>query len=213
MTPLLRAEHLRFAWPGGAPLFDGLSFALGPGLTWVVGDDGCGKSTLLSLLAGAQAPLGGRLWAAGHWLHDDPAAYRRQVFWIDPPTEAHDALPAAGYLEGLSAHWPRLSEAALADAVDGFGLAEHLHKPLYMLSTGSRRKVWLTAALAAGAPVTLIDQPFAALDTPSARFLSGCLADLAGHPSRAWVVADHEAPAGTTPGAVLALSGPAGPGF
>lgn len=213
MNPLLRAEHLRFAWPGGAPVIDDLTLAIGPGLTWIVGDDGCGKSTLLSLLAGAQSPGSGRLWAAGHWLDQDTAAYRRQVFWIDPQTEAHDALPAAGYLEGLSAHWPRLSEAALADAVDGFGLAEHLHKPLYMLSTGSRRKVWLTAALAAGAPVTLIDQPFAALDTPSARFLAECLADMTEHPSRAWVVADHAAPPHTPEDRIVVLGGGADAAF
>ncbi|WP_288253840.1 ATP-binding cassette domain-containing protein [uncultured Hydrogenophaga sp.] len=213
MTPLLRAEGLRFAWPGSALLFNDTSLALGPGLTWLTGEDGSGKSTLLSLLAGALAPQAGRLWANGHWLHDDPAAYRRQVFWIDPQTEAHDALPAAGYLEGLATHWPRLSEAALSDLVDGFGLAEHLHKPLYMLSTGSRRKVWLTAALAAGAPVTLIDQPFAALDAPSARFLADCLADMAEHPSRAWVAADHEAPPDTPGSRVWALGGRTGPGF
>ena len=213
MAPLLRAEQLRFAWPGGAPLFNDTSLALGPGLTWLTSEDGSGKSTLLSLLAGAQAPQAGRLWANGHWLHEDPAAYRRQVFWIDPQTEAHDALPAAGYLEGLAAHWPRLSEAALADLVDGFGLAEHLHKPLYMLSTGSRRKVWLTATLAAGAPVTLIDQPFAALDAPSARFLAECLADVADHPSRTWVAADHEAPPATPRHRVWALAGRPGPGF
>lgn len=207
MVPLLRAEHLRFAWPGGRPLFDGLSLAIAPGLTWVTGDDGCGKSSLLTLLAGAQAPQSGRLWAAGHWLDEDPAAYRRQVFWVDPQTEAHDALPAAGYLESLGTHWPGLSEAALAELVDGFGLAEHLHKPLYMLSTGSRRKVWLTAALAAGAPLTLIDQPFAALDAPSARFLAECLADAAEHPSRAWVVAEHEAPPDAPPRCVLRLNG------
>jgi ABC-type multidrug transport system ATPase subunit len=213
MTPLLRAEHLRFAWPGGAPLFNDMSLAFGPGLTWVTGEDGSGKSTLLSLLAGALTPDGGRLWAAGHWLDQDPAAYRRQVFRIDPQTEVHDALPAAGYLEGLGVHWPRLSDAALADLVDGFGLAEHLHKPLYMLSTGSRRKVWLTAALAAGAPVTLIDQPFAALDAPSARFVTEYLADVTDHPERAWLVADHEAPPATPRGRVLALHGPPARGF
>jgi len=65
-----------------------------------------------------------------------------------------------------------------------------------MLSTGSRRKVGLAAALAAGQPLTLIDQPFAALDGGSIRFLREVFADLADHPSRTWVVADFEAPAG-----------------
>jgi ABC-type taurine transport system ATPase subunit len=54
----------------------------------------------------------------------------------------------------------------------------------------------LTAAFAAGAPLTLIDQPFAALDAPSIRFLRELLQDASSHPSRAWLLADHEAPEG-----------------
>ena len=206
MSPgILHIEGLRFAWPDGQVLFDGLDVDLGPGLTWLTGDDGCGKSTLLALAAGALPAQGGRLCAAGHWWHEDATAYRQQVFWIDPQTEAHDALAAASYLEGLQKHWPRLSEAALEDLIDGFSLRPHLHKPLYMLSTGSRRKVWLTAALSAGAPLTFIDQPFASLDAPSAGFLTEVLQDLGEHPDRAWWVADHTVPDGTPPSRVVRL--------
>jgi ABC-type multidrug transport system ATPase subunit len=185
-------EQLRFGWPGAAPLFNGLSLQAGPGLTWVCGDEGVGKTTLLALIAGALAPQAGRFEAAGIELASEPAAYRRQVFWVDPRSTEHDALPGAGYLEAAASHWPALDEELLADCVDGFGLDEHLHKPLYMLSTGSRRKLWLSAALASGAPVTLIDQPFAALDAPSMRFLRECLADATTAGARAWLVADHE---------------------
>lgn len=211
METLLRAERLDFAWPHGTPLFQGFSLQAGPGLTWLRGGDSSGKTTLLRLLAGELAPQAGRLCAAGAWLDQDPVAYRRQVFWIDPQTEAHNAVPAVAFLDGLSAHWPRLHGNLLAELVDGFALAEHLHKPLHMLSTGGRRKVWLTAAFASGAPVTLIDQPFAALDARSARCLADCLAEAAHHPGRAWLVADHERPdwldrAGAgTPSQVVAL--------
>lgn len=219
MDSLLRAERLDFAWPQGSPLFQGLSLQAGPGLTWITGDDSSGKTTLLRLLAGEMAPQAGRLCAAGHWLDQDPAAYRRQVFWIDPQTEAHHEQPAGAFLEGLAAHWSRLDTGLMSELVGGFGLAEHLHKPLYMLSTGGRRKVWLTAAFAAGAPLTLIDQPFAALDARSARCLAECLAEAGDHPTRAWLVADHERPDGLDRSAagklcpVLALSGPIRPGF
>lgn len=149
--PLLCVEQLHFAWPGAAPLFDGLSLQAGPGLTWVCGDEGVGKTTLLALIAGALAPQAGRLEAAGTDRARDPDGYRRQVFWVDPRSTEHDAMPGAGYLEAAARHWPALDEDLLADCVDGFGLDEHLHKPLYMLSTGSRRKLWLCAALASGA--------------------------------------------------------------
>lgn len=194
MTELLRADALNFAWPGAAPLLSGLSLQLPPGLSWLTGDEGCGKSSLLALLAGAQAPQAGRLWAAGHWLHEDAESYRRQVFWIHPATDAHDGLPAQAFLDAQAARWPDFDRATLSGLLEAFGLGPHLHKPLYMLSTGSKRKVWLSAAFAAGAPVTLIDQPFAALDAPSARCVAECLGEAARHPRRAWLVADHEAP-------------------
>jgi ABC-type cobalamin/Fe3+-siderophores transport system ATPase subunit len=76
---------------------------------------------------------------------------------------------------------------------------------MYMLTAGSKRKVWLSAAFAAGTPLTLIDQPFAALDAPSMRFLTELLQDAASHPSRAWVIADYEAPAGVELASIIDL--------
>jgi len=73
-------------------------------------------------------------------------------------------------------------------------MTQHLDKRLNMLSAGSRRKVMVVAALASGAAVTLLDQPFAALDLGSVRIIHEFLQEAADHPSRAWIVADYEAP-------------------
>lgn len=194
-APLLQARQLRFGWPDH-PLLQDLNFDLPPGLSLVTGDDGCGKSTLLRLLAGELHAHSGTLTLTGGELPPTHRGWRERVFWIDPQTEAHDAISAAGYLESLRQHHPGFSLDAMTELVRGFELAPHLAKPLYMLSTGSKRKVWLTAAFAAGAPLTLIDQPFAALDGPAMRFLRELLEDVADHPSRAWLIADHAAPAG-----------------
>ncbi|MDP3343053.1 MAG: ATP-binding cassette domain-containing protein [Hydrogenophaga sp.] len=202
--PVLQARNLRFGWPN-RPLFDGLSFDLPPGLSLVRGDDGCGKSSLIRLMAGDLAPESGTLSIHGTRLDAQHSAYRQQVFWIDPQTEAHDALSAAGYLDSLSQQLPRFSADVLADLLAGFALEPHLNKPMYMLSAGSKRKVWLSAAMAAGTPLTLIDQPFAALDAPSIRFLTELLQDAASHPSRAWVIADYEAPAGVELASIIDL--------
>ena len=67
---------------------------------------------------------------------------------------------------------------------------------MYMLSAGSRRKVWLSAAFAAGATLTLIDEPFAALDMSSIRFLRSLLEEASQHTDRAWLLADHVPPEG-----------------
>lgn len=202
--PVLLADRLSFGWPGRA-LFQELSFNIPPGVSLIRGDDGCGKSTLLGLMAGDLQAQGGTISVHGVRLDQQHDAYRQQVFWIDPQTEAHDAISAAGYLDSLSHHYPAFSRAALTELVAGFTLQPHLDKPLYMLSAGSKRKVWLSAAFAAGTALTLIDQPFAALDAPSIRFLLELLQEAAGHPSRAWVLADYQPPEGVPLARVLTL--------
>lgn len=203
-SPVLRVQDLHFAWPHGT-LFDALSVDIGPGVSLVRGEDGCGKSTLLALLAGERPALRGSLQVCGTALHEAPDAYRRQVFWIDPQTDALDAISATDWLGSVAPRYPGFRADLLADLIEGFALAPHLAKPMYMLSTGSKRKVWLSAAFAAGAPLTLIDQPFAALDGPSMRFLRELLQEAAEHPSRAWLLADHTAPDGVPLAQVIDL--------
>jgi ABC-type multidrug transport system ATPase subunit len=73
-------------------------------------------------------------------------------------------------------------------------LTPHLNKKLFMLSNGSKRKVWLAAAFASGAPLTLIDDPFSALDRPSIKVIHELLEDAASQTNRIFVVADYEVP-------------------
>jgi ABC-type multidrug transport system ATPase subunit len=202
---VLSVEGLCFAWPGQPPLFDNLTLALDPGVHLLRGEDGCGKSTALTLLAGERTAQSGTLRVAGVSLQQNPAAYLQAVFWIAPNTADFDAVSATEAWATLGARYPSLNTVLLAELAVAFGLTQHAHKPLYMLSTGSKRKVWLCAAFAAGAPLTLIDQPFAALDAPSIRLLRELLVEASEHPSRAWLLADHEAPAGIAFGTVVEL--------
>ena len=114
------------------------------------------------------------------------------MFWQDPRATPDGTL-ASAYLANQAAHWPGWNQAAAQVHIDGLSLREHLHKPMLALSTGGRRKVWLTAALASGAPLTLIDEPLAALDTPSIRYLVTALAAAAEAADRWLLVAHWEA--------------------
>ncbi|MFP8777883.1 ATP-binding cassette domain-containing protein [Hydrogenophaga sp. RWCD_12] len=205
MSALLEVRDLGFAWPGQTPLFQDLNLSVGPGVSLVTGDEQCGKTTLLRLLAGEMVPKTGHLAFSGQTIDSACEAWHRQVFWIHPQTEVHDQICASDWFASLPARYPRFSRQALADLIEGFGLEPHLAKPMYMLSTGSKRKVWLSAAFAANAPLTLIDQPFAALDGPAIRFLRELLQDAADVPDRVWVIADFEAPADVPLSGTIAL--------
>ena len=98
-----------------------------------------------------------------------------------------------------------MNEALLQDLAEALDMTQHRAKRLEMLSTGSRRKVMVIAALASGATVTLLDQPFAALDLKSIRAIQDFLNEAAEQPGRAWIMADYEAPVGVPLASVLRL--------
>ncbi len=191
---VLLADGLCFDYPQ-RPLFTRLTASLPGGVCLVLGGDGSGKTTLLRLLAGELAVQAGRLQIKRVSLADDATAYRQQVFWIDPRTTAHDQITTLQYFALQRLRYPEFlpaGSAGMTELLAGLSLSEHLEKPLYMLSTGSKRKVWLAAAFAAGAAVTLLDDPFAALDKPSITFVQQFLADVAHDRARSWVVAHYE---------------------
>ena len=188
----LQIEGLTFHYPQRA-LFTGLSARIPTGVTLVTEGDGAGKTTLLRLLAGDLKLQSGRV--------DCPSP----VFWTDPKSTAFDRMTVAEYFNFLRPSYPQFDDRALADLIDVLSLTEHQHKPLYMLSAGSKRKVWLAAAFASGAAVTLLDEPFAALDMASINIVIERLAEATRDSIRTWVLADYEAPRGVPLAATIDL--------
>ncbi|WP_333709184.1 ATP-binding cassette domain-containing protein [Malikia spinosa] len=192
---LLLAKDLVLDCPGSGPLrLSGLQ--LRPGLTLVRSDEDNDMSHLLRLLSGKVKPRSGEV----QWLlHSRPVStteLERLVFWADPADRSQDQVSVSAYWQQLRGRYPRWNDARLDELQAELGLTPHLDKALFMLSTGSRRKVALAAALAAGAALTLLNQPYAALDLPSRRCITRCLLDCASQVERIYVMADYEAPEG-----------------
>jgi len=190
-APVLQVQDLSFAYPDQPALAARWSARVPAGITLLHGDTGSGKSTLLRLLAGTQT-VDGRLTLGGVRFDADPVAYRRRVFWHEPGTDAFDQLTPRALASAVCADRAGFDEAAWQCHSEGFGLTPHLHKALYMLSTGSRRKAMLAAALASGCALTLLDEPAGALDAASIAYLWKALDACALPPDRAIVVASSE---------------------
>jgi ABC-type multidrug transport system ATPase subunit len=183
----VRAIGLSFAYTD-VRVFNSLNFSIKPGLTWIRGGAGRGKTALLNVIAGTHQPQSGTLQ------REQTPYFRTDLL---APDIDHDS--GRDWLKACRAVIAPWDCALESDLIDAFGLAEHIAKPIYMLSKGSWRKVGLVAAFACGASVALLDTPFAALDAPSSRLLTELLEDAAQHQSRAWVVADFELPVGLEP--------------
>lgn len=201
---ILQVEGLYFDHPQRT-LFKNFSLCIPSGVTLVCGGEDSGKSTLLRLLAGELTVAAGSL-RINHVLHGEQAAlYRQQIYWIDPRSEAFDQVTPAAYFAFMMVRYPAFDKAALATLIEGLSLAPHMEKSLYMLSTGTKRKVWLAAGFAAGATVTLLDEPFASLDRASINFVLRLLDKACADPARACVVAGYEAPGEVTLASVIDL--------
>jgi ABC-type multidrug transport system ATPase subunit len=153
---------------------------LSPGLIAVIGAERSGKTSLLRRLSGDLSALEGE-------------APNPDALWLDLALPGQDDDTPQQVWEALRQRSPRWNVELQQDLMDALALTPHLGKKLYMLSTGSRRKVALVGLLACGATVTCLDQPYAALDTASVRVIHGFLNDMAEHATRSWVVADYEA--------------------
>ncbi|MBK6649703.1 MAG: ABC-F family ATP-binding cassette domain-containing protein [Betaproteobacteria bacterium] len=200
MSAVMQVEGLSFSYPG-CPLFAQWRASVPAGVSCIAGGDGAGKTTLLRLLAGDLALQGGDVCisppeAGSISLSKDRASYVREVFWVDPRDPAFDQLLPSEVFDQMALRYPLFNRRLMGPLMEGLFLTEHAHKKLFMLSTGSRRKVLLAAAFASGATVLLLDSPFAALDKPSIRVVKECLNDFAELPDKACVVADYEAPDG-----------------
>ena len=185
----LDIRALGFAWPGQPALFTAFNACFGPGLGLVSGNEQTGKSTLLRLLAGEFRPDTGSMLLTDREIGTGWSGYRP-----DMARSGLDPVPVGQWLREQVPEGP--ARDRLEDCLHGLSLGEHLHKCFHMLSAGGRRKVGLTAAMALQPPLTLLDQPFSALDLPSIRFLTEWLGEQSLVGDRLVLIADYETPAG-----------------
>ncbi|MFN3375939.1 MAG: ATP-binding cassette domain-containing protein [Burkholderiaceae bacterium] len=191
---------LAVAWPGQAPLWQGLHMRWRAGLGWVVGDECCGKTSLLRALAGELPCEAGRI---------EGPALSGGVFWVSPRAPQPEGLTARQWLAARRREHPQWSDAVLDTHLAGWQLLDHLDKPLHGLSAGTWRKCILAAGLASGASLTCLDEPVAGLDQRSVRYLEQALRQASEWTNRLVLIAHHSVLPGANRGDVLALPPPA----
>ncbi len=191
---------------GGRDIFSNFSLEVDSGVRLCVcGPNGTGKSTLLRLLAGVDAPDGGRVIL--------PRGCRMGYVEQELSEEALDT-PLLTYvldvLHDWSDFWAQWEEAAAAKdesrltelmhlqselearygynpehrakaVLSGLGFAERKwHRTLRELSGGWRERAKLARVLTAGADVLLLDEPTNHLDMEAVEWLESFLLDFKG---------------------------------
>jgi NitT/TauT family transport system ATP-binding protein len=141
-------------------------------LITIVGPSGCGKSSFLNLVAGFMQASRGTLLLDGRRI-EGPGADRGVVF------QEHALFPwmtvRKNVMYGLRVNRVPRAEAdrRVAELLDLIGLARFADAWPKALSGGMKQRVAIARALANQPRMLLMDEPFAALDAQTRRFLQG----------------------------------------
>jgi len=177
-------------------VFTGLDFRLPAGGALVLrGSNGSGKSSLLRLLATLLAPEAGRILWGGAPLSGDAARYRAAIHYVGHLDATKPALTPREML----AFWARLrgsAAPAIEPALAAFALQAVADRPCRWLSAGQRRRLALARLVAAPAPIWLLDEPNAALDSDGEARLATLIAEHRAAGGRVAVATHQPVPPG-----------------
>lgn len=134
-------------------------------LTAVVGPNGAGKSTLLKGIAGAIAPLEGRIETGS------------RIAWLPQAADVDRSFPLSVFdlvsmglwrRHGLFGGLGRKDRDAVADAIAAVGMTGFEDRPIGTLSGGQMQRVLFARLLLQDASVILLDEPLTAIDAKTA---------------------------------------------
>jgi len=168
----LQVRGLSFAY-NGQPVLESVDFELAAGKTLgIVGPTGSGKSTLVSLLPRLYSPPRGSILLDGTDVCDMQLSDLRGAFAV-VPQEAF--LFSATLRDNVRFARPDADERVVQDAAEASRLAVDLHQIPggldavvgergVTLSGGQRQRTALARALAADAPILILDDALSAVD-------------------------------------------------
>lgn len=169
------------------------------GFLAVTGPSGSGKSTLLGLIAGLDAPSGGRVVIAGTditSLDEDRLARLRgqkigfvfQFFHLVPSLTAFENVMVPMEIAGRAD-----ARARASTLLSEVGLTGRGHHYPSQLSGGEQQRIAIARALANDPPILLADEPTGNLDTANGGHIMDLLREVNQRRGTTLVLATHDA--------------------
>jgi subfamily B ATP-binding cassette protein MsbA len=180
LTGEIEFDHVAFCYSADAPVLTNVSFHIKPGqIVGIVGPTGGGKSTIVSLIPRFYDPTAGAVKIDGVDIREYQfRALREQIGYVLQETvlfegSVHDNI--AYGKKGVTEE--QIMEAArLANADEFIARMPHGYDTMVgergeTLSGGQRQRIGIARAIIRDNPILILDEPTAALDTESERFV------------------------------------------
>ena len=202
-APLLEAKNISFAYQEGLPILENLTFCIQRGEhTAIIGESGAGKTTLASLLLRLWDVDIGTIFYSGVAHTSLTADAVRSLFGVSLQgsylfsTSVRDNFLRLHKSITEDTMWQSLETAQLADVVRSLpqGLDEPLGENASRLSGGQRSRLLTALALAAGAPLLLLDEPTAGLDAARGAKLIAAVLETLDKRGGTLIVITHDLP-------------------
>ncbi len=186
-TARVEFSDVRFVYRSGEPVLRGMSFVAEPGnVTALVGPSGGGKSTVLNLLLRFYEAGSGSITIDGQNIADvSRRSLRRQIGYVGQTVHLFRGTVRDniryGKLDATEAEIVAAAKAAHAhDFIVGFphGYDTPVGEHGLQLSGGQRQRIEIARALIKDAPIILLDEATASLDSESERHVQEALAEL-----------------------------------
>ncbi len=180
-------DHVAFSYNAETKVLSDVVFSIAPGQTvGVVGPTGSGKSTVVSMIPRFYDPTGGVVRIDGVDVRDyDLQALRRQIGFVLQDT----ALFHGTIRENIAYGRPDATDAEIAEAARLANADEFISRMAHgydtmvgergmTLSGGQRQRIGIARAVIRDAPILILDEPTAALDTESEKLVMDALQKL-----------------------------------
>ncbi len=177
-------------WYGNVVAVNGVSMAIGPGVTGLLGPNGAGKSTLIHLMAGFLEPSSGSVRLDGEPVWRNEQVYRR--IGLVPEREGMYEMVTGRRLVLANARLHRLPDPAAAAlrALEQVEMTAAADRALSTYSKGMKQRIKMATALVHDPAVLLLDEPFNGMDPRQRLHLMDLLQSL-GRDGRTILFSSH----------------------
>jgi ABC-2 type transport system ATP-binding protein len=191
---VIETRELGKRYPGGVTALTGLTLAVEPGITGLVGANGAGKSTFIKILLGLLEQTEGSASVLGLDTRTQGELIRARVGYMPE----HDCLPTDVTATEFVTHLARMSglpataaKEQAAEALRHVGLHEERYRRIGTFSTGMKQRVKLAQTLVADPGLLLLDEPTNGLDPAGRDAMLGLIHRIGTEFGIAVIVASH----------------------